>query len=289
MTKKSLGTKFVVDPTTNLLITFQIAVADSIFCHRMKIKPTLVGRILKYPALAYQRIARKGAAKRQDLLYQRFVRLHELHYGPSGRGYQGVAVSTREGRLSRYQSQVPRLQEFVDVFPDLLNYRNGDRFADLGCGTGQNIRFLAERYPQSVIIGTDMSADAIALITECEQHSELQLSVGDLRDETFLDAVLPTPVDHIVLSHVFALIFGSSAKDTRLLRQRFVDRMVSATRKSVVILDNFGARDQMAISIEQKQRASVSDDVMSYFSPHAEGRTLMAYSSRTQAVMFVKS
>jgi SAM-dependent methyltransferase len=289
MTKKPLGSRLFVDSMTNLLITFQIAVSDSIFCHRTKIKPTPAGRILKYPALAYGRMARKGAAKRQDLLFQRFVRLHGLHYGPGGRGYQGVAARTREERLSRYQSQVPRLQDFVDTFPDLLNYRNGDLFADLGCGTGQNIRFLAERYPQSAIIGTDMSADAIDLITECEQHSELQLSVGDLRDEAFLDEVLSTPVDHIVLSHVFALIFGSSAEETRLLRQRFIDRMVSATRKSVVILDNFGARDQMKISIEQKQRASVSDDVMSYFSRHEEGRTLMAYSSRTQAVMFVKN
>ena len=55
MTKMSVGSRLVVDPITNLLITFQIAVADSIFCHRMKIKPTLVGRILKYPALAYKR------------------------------------------------------------------------------------------------------------------------------------------------------------------------------------------------------------------------------------------
>ena len=289
MNKRSIGSKLVVDPITNLLITFQIAVAESIFCHRMKIKPTHVGRILKYPALAYQRLARKGAAKRQDLLFERFVRLHGLHYGPSGRGYQGVTARTREERFARYLSQVPRLQDFVDVFSDLLNYRNGDRFADLWCGTGQNNRFFAERYHQSAIIGTDMSADAINLITECEQHGELQLSVGDLRDETFLDAVLPTPVDHIVLSHVFALNFGSSAEETRLLRQRFIDRMVLATRKSVVILYNFGARDQMTIATEQKQRASVSDDVMSYFTRHTEGRTLMAYSSRTQAVMFIRN
>jgi len=289
MTNKSIGSKLVVDPIANLLITFQIAVADSIFCHRMNIKPTPTGRILKYPALAYERMARKGAAKRQDLLFQRFVRLHGLHYGPGGRGYQGVTARTCEERLSKYQSQVPRLQDFVDKFPDLLNYHNGDRFADLGCGTGQNIRFLAERYPQSAIIGTDMSADAIDLIAECEQHSELQLSVGDLRDEAFLDEVLATPVDHIVLSHVFALIFGSSAEETRFLRQRFIDRMVSAIGKSVVILDNFGARDQMTISIEQKQRASVSDDVMSYFTRHTEGRTLMSYSPRTQAVMFIRN
>ena len=289
MSKKSLGSRLVVDPMTNLLITFQIAVADSIFCHRMNIKPTPAGRILKYPALAYERMVRKGAEERQDLLFQRFVRLHGLHYGPGGRGYQGVAVSTPEKRLSRYQSQVPRLQDFVELFPDLLNYHNGDRFADLGCGTGQNVKFLAERYPESVIVGTDMSADAINLIAECEPQGKLQLSVGDLRDEAFLDEFLSTPVDHIVLSHVFALIFGRSAEETRLLRQSFVDRMVSATRKSVVILDKFGARDQMVISIEQKQRASVSDDVMSYFGRHAEGRTLMAYSSRTQAVMFIKN
>ncbi len=288
MTVRSFGSRFVIDPVESLMITFQIAVADSIFCHRMNIKPTPMGRILKYPALAHERLARKAYARRQNLLFRRYVKLHDLHYGPGGRGYLGVAASTPEERLKRYQSQVPRLLDFADMFPDLLNYRDGDRFADLGCGTGQNIRFLAERFPQSTIIGTDMSADAIDLISECEHHGSLQLSVGDLRDEEFLDNVLSMPVDHIVLSHVFALIFGSSVEETRVLRQRFVDRMVAASRKSVTVVDGFGLRDQMTISIEQKQRASVSDDVMSYFNRHREGRTLVSYSPRTQAVMFIK-
>ena len=182
----------------------------------------------------------------------------------------------------------PGLEYFCDQFSDLLRYADGDRFLDLGCGTGQNIRFLAGRFPASAIIGTDLNADAIALVHECEQHAGLELIVGDIHDDTFLDALLSEPIDHIVMSHVFSLIFGRSQAETREFRQRAVDRLVLACRKSVVIVDSFGARGIMNIAIEQKQRAIVTDDVMSCFEPHAGGRTILARSDRTQAVMFFK-
>jgi hypothetical protein len=93
-------------------------------------------------------------------------------------------------------------------------------------------------------------------------------------------------VDHVVLSHVFSLIFAPSARETRELRQRFIDRVVEGSRKSVIIVDNFGKRGELSIAIEQKQRAHVTDDVMSYFSKRVEGRAFMVESERSQAIIF---
>lgn len=247
---------------------------------------TPVAQVLKYPAIALERLSRRFRTAHQDLLFRRYTRLHSLHYGPSGRGYQSTASGSHIDRLARYQNQISRLEFFADNFADLLGYEDGDIFVDLGCGSGQNIRFLTDRYPASMVIGTDMNVDAVALVRECEPSANVTLSVGDMRESEFLARLMSQRIDHVVLSHVFSLIFAPSARETRELRQGFIDRIVEGSCKSVIILDNFGKRGELAIAIEQKQRAHVTDDVMSYFSSHIEGRTFMVESGRSQAIIF---
>ena len=274
-------------PFINTVVSARMHLVDSLFTYRMGIPASPLGRLLKYPAIAFERVSLRFGAATQDILFQRYYRLHGLHYGPTGRGYQAISSGSREDQLSRYGGQDSRLAYFAQNFSDILPYADGDTFADLGCGTGQSIRFLVATYPSSVVIGADISADAVALVRECEPSENVQLTVGDMRDEEFLSRVLSPPIDHIVMSHVFALIFGQSMLKTRSLRQSFIDRAVARSRKSVIILDNFGKRGECNITIEQKQRALVTDDVMSYFDNHVEGRAFMVASARSQAIMFV--
>ena len=278
--------EWIRHPIINCYASVRIHLVDAQFTYRMGIHTSPLGRVLKYPAIGFERVSRKVRAGYQDLLFRRYTRLHELHYGPTGRGYQTIAGGSHEEHLARYTGQISRLAHFAEEYGDILRYEDGDTFVDLGCGSGQNIRFLAERYPASAVIGTDMNADAVALVRECEPSAQVRLSVGDMRDEDFLSGVLSEPIDHVVLSHVFSLIFAPSARQTRELRQGFIDKVVQSSRKSVIIPDNFGKRGELSIAIEQRQRAHVTDDVMSYFSKHAQGRTFMVESERSQAIIF---
>ncbi|MDO8307717.1 MAG: class I SAM-dependent methyltransferase [Actinomycetota bacterium] len=210
------------------------------------------------------------------------------HYGPSGRGYQSVAPSNSDERRARYEGQHSRLEYFVDEFTDLLGYANGDVFLDLGCGTGQNIRMLAARFPASRIIGYDLNADAVSLVRECEEHPGVSVALGDIADPAFRGVALAEPVDHIIMSHVFSLVFGPSMEETIALRQGIIDDLVASCGKSVVILDSVGQPGPPVITIEQRQRATITDDVMGYFAHHTSGRALMAQSDRTRAVIFSK-
>jgi SAM-dependent methyltransferase len=273
-------------PIINGYASARTQLIDAKFTHRLGIRTTPVGRALKYPAIGLERVSRRFQGAYQDLLFRRYTALHGLHYGPTRRGDQPITGGSHEDHLARYQGQISRLAVFADEYADILRYEDGDTFVDLGCGSGQNIRFLAERYPASLVIGTDMNADAVALVRECEPSANVQLSVGDMRDAEFLSRLMSDRIDHVLLSHVFSLIFAPSARETRELRQAFIDRVVGGSRKSVIILDNFGKRGELSIAIEQKQRAHVTDDVMSYFSKHVEGRAFMVESERSQAIIF---
>lgn len=280
--------EWIRHPVINCYASIRVQLVDAQFTHRMGIHASLIGRVLKYPAIGLERVSRRFRIAYQDLLFRRYTRLHGLHYGPTGRGYRAITGSSHEEHLARYRGQISRVAHFADEYADILRYEGGDTFVDLGCGSGQNIRFLAERYPASAVLGTDINADAVALVRECEPSANVRLSVGDMRDEDFLSGVLSEPIDHVVLSHVFSLIFAPSARQTRELRQGFIDKVVRSSRKSVIILDNFGKRGELSIAIEQRQRAHVTDDVMSYFSKHVEGRTFMVESGRSQAIIYTR-
>ena len=284
---KSVGPKhWILYSVLNLIISLRIQLVDARFTYRRGIKASRAGRLLLVPAIAFERVSRNLQTTNQDILFRRFYGLHGLHYGPTGRGYHGTSSDSHDDRMSRYRGQVSRLSAFVGEFSDILGYEDGDTFVDLGCGAGQNIRFLSEAYPSSLIIGTDMNRDAVALIVECEPSVNVQLSVGDMREEEFLSQTLSQPTDHIVLSHVFSLIFARSARQTCALRQRFINHVVDHARKSVIILDSFGKQDELTISVEQKQRAYVTDDVMSYFGKHPNGRAIMVQFECSRAIIF---
>jgi len=199
-----------------------------------------------------------------------------------------VAPANKQERMTRYRSQGSRLEPFINRYPELLQYRDGDSFLDLGCGTGQNIRMLCERYPTSRIIGYDLNADAVALIRECEPHPGLVVATGDLADAEFRADALAGGVDHIVLSHVFAFLIAPSCKETMDLRRQIVSDLTEACRSSLTIVDTFGPVGDPTISIEQRQRANVRDDVLGYFADIPSGRAHLIQAGQSRAVVFVK-
>ena len=274
-------------PLMALVVPVQTAFVDARFVRRQGIAPSPVNRVLLLPAFALERLRSITRRTRQDALFSRFRRLHGLHYGPTGRGYSGTAGGSKTERRARYAAGNCRLADYTRTWADMLDYRDGDRFADIGCGTGQNIRYLAQHFPQAELVGADLNADAIELIRDCEDAPGLELSTGDVRDVEFLARLLEPPVDHIVMSHVLSLLFADSAAQTRRLRQSIVDELVARSRRSIIIIDVMGAPGDLSITIEQRQRAIVTDDVLGYFRRHRErGRAVLTQSDRGQAVIF---
>jgi SAM-dependent methyltransferase len=275
-------------PLLRLSIRLEAALVDARFTHQQGLQRTNTSRLLALATLGSRRLRRELHEERQDLLYERYTRLHTVHYGPQGRGYSSVSSLTSEEKIDRYSNQVSRLENFLDKYPDLLQFNDGDSFLDWGCGTGQNIRMLAQRYPKARIVGYDLNQSALDLILECERHSLLQLGIGNLADAKFRKAALSEGFDHIVMSHVFSLIFCASLRETRILREAILNDLVSACRSTLVIIDVFGAPGPPEIRIEQRHRAIMWEEVLACFEKLDSGRAFMISNANLRAIVFLK-
>ena len=274
--------------SVRMLVRIEALFVDARFVFRQGLPATPLQRATAIPGRGWEGLRRKVLGVRQDALYERYVRLHQLHYGPEGRGYSGLAPATLEEQMRRYRGQVSRLEFFVSTYPNLLQFRDGDTFLDLGCGTGQNIRMLAERYPSSHIVGYDVNSDAVMLIRKCEPNPGVMVDVGDLTNDAWRKEALADGFDHIVMSHVFSLVFERSLTETVALRRRIISDLTDACRSSLIIVDNFGLPGPPRITIEQRHRATLSDDVLGYFADINGGLAYLVQSDRSRAVVFVK-
>ena len=76
------------------------------------------------------------------------------------------------------QFKEERYAPFFDLLP-LIQVRRGIRAIDLGCGTGELTKKLAEHLPDSFIVGIDRSADMLAQAQRF-QHEKLHFEQGSI-------------------------------------------------------------------------------------------------------------
>jgi trans-aconitate 2-methyltransferase len=104
------------------------------------------------------------------------------------------------------RSSMPRTQGVLDLLAR-VRHPKPSRVADLGCGPGNNTEFIAQRWPDALVIGVDSSADMIATARERERPGRLEFYQADLTgwqpDEHFdvvlLNAVLQWIPGHTAL------------------------------------------------------------------------------------------
>lgn len=285
---KEFFLRCILRPAVKTFVWCETVLVDAQFLRRQGLTQSPMSRALSYPVLAWARLTRIWFDVKQEFLFERFSRLNLLHYGKAGRGYLSIATSSRSVRVQRYSQQVSRLERFFDRYSDLMRFEDGQSFLDLGCGTGQNIRALASRFPSSRIVGVDINEDALDLVRECEGSDLVSLELGNLVDPNFRKAVLSAGFDHIILSHVFAFLLAPSRAATNELRSSIISELIESCHSSIVIIDTFGPELLPTIEIEQRQRAVVSQDVLGLFADQSHGRAFLVDSRGSRAIVFIK-
>lgn len=229
------------------------------------------GKWIAYFVLAAEHFGKRLRMERNQWLLHHYSKLIGLHYGKSGIAYSNLANMTTTQVQEEYKNLDGRLKYFIKKFPKIISYQDKDSFLELGCGKGQNIKDLLYFYPSSNILGIDISENSINFLKKVGTSNLVDLQVGSITDFTLLKSLQKLDLDHVVLCHMFSLLFESDIEQTKALRQKVVDHLIELAGKSVIIIDSKPAVLGAGISAvpEQKTRCYIKDDLSNYFEKHA--------------------
>jgi len=260
---------------------------------------SLTPRWYSYPAwlfLASTRyVSRHVRTGYRDFRIQRYAGLVDEHYEKQGgRAYRNYDSLSSSEKRHLYSNQRGRVSSFIEAYPHILLYADGDTFLDAGCGRGQNVIELSQSFPNSQISGFDVNSEALGIVAAgTSTNPKINTFVGDIKDTQFLKTFTPGSVDHVVVSHVFSFLLDQGGeRDTVSFRQKIIDHLIEIARESVLILDsgasslNFG---EPSLQVEQKGRAHYQDMILQYFVSHqAVGHPVILYSNKSVGVLFRK-
>jgi ubiquinone/menaquinone biosynthesis C-methylase UbiE len=205
------------------------------------------------------------------------------HYSKQGAGYLNYENLSEAEYLEIYNGLKSRLSYYITNHKKLLDYQNGTSFLDMGCGKGENIKGLVERYPNSKIKGFDINNGALNVAkTALRDNPNVQIEQGSVIDFSYLTTYPANSVDHVIMSHVIAFLMDISIKATKELRQNIINQLIRIARKSVIILDGNIVSDQVEpkLLIEHNTRCVFHESLVPYFAQYKSiGELYMAFES----------
>ena len=220
-----------------------------------------------------------------------YSKLIGIHYGLKGRGYFNYGVLTDKEKLALYGEPRGRLEFFLKKNLQSLGYVDGQSFLDAGCGRGQNIKVLAEYYPNSPIRAFDVSEGAVDVVRlGVQDHKQIQIEIGSMTDLNYLQQLPDKGFDHVLVSHVFSFIMSRSEAGTLLLRQKIIDELIRISSRTVLILggNELFQLEEPSFKIEQLKRATFAESIARYFDKHLNhGEVYAVFSPESIGLLFL--
>lgn len=274
-----------------LPVTFPVMrfVKDQLFLHRLAndaLPPLPSAALLIFFARGCTHLARTYRRAFDDYALRRYSRFVKRHYGKEGRGYFSYDGLSDKDKAALYGQPDGRIRGFIETFPDLLGYNNGDSFFDAGCGRGQNVKVLRELFPNSPILAKDISAEVVSVIGLAAASPLVTTGTVDLSDPVSLADLGDGAYDHVIISHVLSVVLGDGLDATRTLRQRIITDLVRVARKSLLIIDSPAiVADREGFEIEQMDRGWFAGSVRPYFA-QADGRIITLQSGGSVGILY---
>ena len=264
-------------------------VKDQVFLSQLqstRLTPSPAGRLVAVAARVSGHLQCQFRRAFDDYALRKYVGFIQHHYSKSGRGYFSYEALSPAAKVDMFGKPAGRIGPFIDRYGDLLRYADGDTFFDAGCGRGQNVKVLMDRFPASAIHGMDLSAEAAEVVTLAADGSRVTAGPGDLTDVDTLKAIADDRYDHVVLSHVLSVIIGAGIEATAQTRARIIGELARIARKSLLIIDSPAIlSDHQRFKIEQRDRGAYVESILKYFQP-LPGRTVVLFSAESVAVLY---
>jgi ubiquinone/menaquinone biosynthesis C-methylase UbiE len=187
----------------------------------------------------------------------KYVVFNKIHYSKEGRGYLDYQNLSYDKKEKIYSSNISRF-EIIAQNNSFFNsfFSDNDTFLDLGCGKGENIKYLLKKFPNSKITGLDISNEALEIIREFEKSQNLFLNQIDLCNLKNIQNIKSKSFDNIIISYVLSTLLKNNITETITFRSNLISECLRISKKNIVILDHekmfFG--DNKYFEIEQINR-----------------------------------
>ena len=251
-------------------------------------RPSILGRLFVFQDSLWRAIRTTWIEARTDYTLHVYKKRNLAHYAEGGRGYLNLVNLSRQECMDQFSSLTSRLELFLNAYPVTIGYNDGESFLDAGCGKGQNLKFIVGAYPRSPYTGFDIDERCLQVArTGIAGSDHLLLRQGSILDFEFLKSFAAKSVDHVFACHVFSTLLESTVEQTKSSHQRIIDELVRISRKSVLIIDEMSLDKSFEVEIEQLTRASICENVASYFAKHQSiGETCALFCQDFRAALF---
>ena len=254
-----------------------------------RLKPNPLLAPLRFAGRLADYVANTIRVQFDDYALRQYHQFLAHHYGPKGRGYLSYTTLSEDQRHALYGAPPGRLAGFINAYGDLLAYGDGVTFLDAGCGRGQNIALLVDRFPNANIAGFDINKDAVEVVRTFCGSTNVDVRVGDLGADGILDTFGTNSVDHVLISHVFSVILGPGLNETRQVRRSIIGHLIRIAKRSVLIIDSPAiTADPQRFEIEQSHRGVFHENCSRYFEG-ASGRLIRLECKDSVGLLFQKS
>lgn len=251
-------------------------------------RPSALGMSFGFLVYLWRAIKTMWAEAWSEYVLHLYHRRNRAHYAKGGRGYAELPNLSAEECAGQFAGLTSRLQVFVESYPMMVGYEDGESFLDAGCGKGQNLKFVLDRFPHSPYTGFDIDERCLQVARAgLEGSANRSLRQGSILDFDFLQSLEDKSVDHICVCHVFSTLLEPTTHATKLSHQRIIDEFVRISRRSIMIIDSMTVGNFHEVHIEQFSRATVCENIASYFTRHqSRGEACVLSCLDFRAVLF---
>ena len=199
-----------------------------------------------------------------NICVSKYTTYNKIHYSKKGRGYFDYQNLNYAQKEKIYSLNISRLEILLNHYSSLkLRFSNNDTFIDLGCGKGENIKYLLKNFPNSKITGVDISNEALKLIRASEKSQNLFLKPIDLTNLKNIQNIKSKRYDNIIISYVLSTLLKDDIVKTTLFRSNLIKECLRISKKNIIILDHESmfCGIEKSFMIEQENRGFYHENI----------------------------